>query len=50
MVMLLIYETSLILHRLYNTVTDSVQYMCAHNNNIGMSVDIAVGGMQGSIA
>ena len=31
-------------HRLYNTVTVSV-----HSNNIGTSVDIAVGYMQGSI-
>ena len=43
MVLLLIYETSLILYRLYNTVTVSV-----HSNNIGTSVDVAVGYMQGS--
>ena len=44
MVVLLVYETSLILYRLYNAVTVSV-----HSNNTGTCVDIAVGCMQGSI-
>ena len=36
--------TDTVLYRLYNTVTVSV-----HSNNIGTSVDVAVGCMQGSI-
>ena len=41
--------TDTVQSELYNTVTVSVQYMCAHSNNIGMSIDVAVGCMQGSI-
>ena len=36
--------TDTVLYRLYNTVTVSV-----HSNNIGTSVDVAVGCMKGSI-